>query len=164
MAYGRTWLSRPPAVTVDQWGQSQRGIPHEQAAQNTAALETLVGGGSTGTVAVGYETAYRSKSAVVGAVAGKVADPARALDELFAWWPWVGGVQPVPPGPLGGEVRCGKGVEKLPEGGYEGKYVDLCAWADRHTIGMVVFRGFGERNKPEDMFLRVRSQVERPAS
>ncbi|NBE81264.1 hypothetical protein [Micromonospora rubida] len=153
-----------PARLLGHWPEAPSRIRHEQAEQITGGLETLLQGQATSTVGVAYATAYNAHLALVSGVAGPVAEPDEALDELFSWWPSLTGIKETPAGPMGGKARCGKGVVKRAAGGFEGVYMDLCGWADPHTIGMVMFQGFPENNKPGDMFSHVRAQLERPAT
>ncbi|MEU8301346.1 hypothetical protein AB0C04_29170 [Micromonospora sp. NPDC048909] len=86
---------------------------------------------------------------------GTVSNPDATLDGAFSGLTAITDIAPIEPGPLGGVTRCGTGQDK-------GVRVNVCAWADRHTVGMVTFIGFPKSDDPLEMFGRIRSQLEHP--
>jgi hypothetical protein len=59
----------------------------------------------------------------------------------------------VGPGSLGGQAKCGTATFD----GYEAK---VCAWADRHTVGLVVFFG-STMDEAKAEFVTIRELIER---
>ncbi|MCM0676323.1 hypothetical protein NCC78_16745 [Micromonospora phytophila] len=146
-----------PEKLLSGWPESTSGTLSEQAQQNVSIFEKLLSGEPTSAVGTAYTTLDGQYSAVVSGVSGKVTDPKAALDTLFAALPRLSDVKPTRPGPMGGEARCGKGET-------QGVNVDVCAWADHHSIGMVAFLGFLKSGNPDSQFVRARSQIEHPVT
>ncbi|MFG3421721.1 hypothetical protein ACIBTZ_20985 [Micromonospora sp. NPDC049460] len=146
-----------PEKLLSGWPESKNRKWRNAAQQSVGALKTLLDGDATSAVATAYTTADDKYTVVVSGVSGKVPDPTAALDRIFATLPRLSEVEPTRPGPMGGEARCGKGED-------QGVWVDTCAWADDHSIGMVAFIGFPQTGDPDDMFVRARSQIEHPVA
>lgn len=117
-------------------------------------LKLLLDGDATSAVGTAYESADGQYGVLVSTVAGPVQDPQKALDVLFGGLPRLHDVAPTRPGPMGGEARCGKGEDN-------GLTVDLCAWADQHTIGMITWLGIPKTGNPAIQFVRARAQIEK---
>lgn len=146
-----------PEKLLSSWPESKSQKLREQAQQNMGGLKELLDGEPTSAVAAAYTTADEQYSALVGGVSGKITDPKATLDRLFATLPRLSGVKPTRPGPMGGDARCGKGET-------QGVNVEVCAWADHHSVGMVAFLDLPSTGSAASMFVRARSQLERPAT
>ncbi|MFG1723093.1 hypothetical protein ACGFII_31155 [Micromonospora chalcea] len=146
-----------PEKLLSSWPESKSQKLREQAQQNMDGLKELLDGVPTSAVAAAYTTADEQYSALVSGVSGKVSDPKATLDRLFATLPRLSGVKPTRPGPMGGDARCGKGET-------QDVNVEVCAWADHHSVGMVAFLDLPNTGSAASMFVRARSQLERPAT
>ncbi|AXH91487.1 hypothetical protein DVH21_17005 [Micromonospora aurantiaca] len=146
-----------PERLVSGWPESKSQTLREQAQQSMGGLKELLDGEPTSAVAAAYTNADEQYSALASGVSGKVTDPKATLDRLFATLPRLSGVKPTRPGPMGGDARCGKGET-------QGVNVEVCAWADNHSVGMVAFLGFPSTGSAASMFVQTRSQLERPAT
>ncbi|WP_262283439.1 hypothetical protein [Micromonospora sp. MA102] len=129
----------------------------EPAQKNMGSFKELLDGEPTSAVGTAYTAADEQYTALVSGVSGKVTDPKATLDRIFATLPRLSGVKPTRPGPMGGEARCGKGET-------QGVNVEVCAWADHHSIGMVTFLGFPKSGSADSLFVRARSQLEHPVT
>lgn len=124
------------------------------ARQSMGIIKLLVGEPTSAAGwAYGGSTDTQDVILIAGA-AGVVADPAKALDQVFAAVPAATDVRPVEPGPLGGKASCSRGETN-------GRRATVCAWADGDSIGMVSFLYLKDRDRTAD-FLKVREQVETP--
>ncbi|MEU5565062.1 hypothetical protein [Micromonospora musae] len=92
---------------------------------------------------------------LLSGASGTITDPDTALDTVFGGLPSVTDVEPIQPGPLGDTAKCG-----ISQG--NAVRVDVCAWADDHTIGMATFVGFPPDRNPPDLFQQIRAQLEHP--
>lgn len=127
------------------------------AQQNVDSFTKLLDGAPTSTLATAYASLDEQYIVLVSGVSGTVADPESALDKVFAGLTMLTEVKPTRPGPMGGEARCGKGEDK-------GIYFHVCAWADSQTIGMLTSFGYPRSGRPDQNFVPLRSQLERPAT
>ncbi|WP_446217221.1 hypothetical protein [Micromonospora sp. IBHARD004] len=139
---------------ISSWPETRYRSLRDPASKSLGQLKLLLDGDATSAVGTAYESADEKYAAVVSAVAGEVRDPKAALDRLFAGLPRLHDVKPTRPGPMGGEARCGEGDDN-------GLNADVCAWADEHSIGMIVYLGFPSGGDPDDLFVRDRAKVER---
>jgi hypothetical protein len=105
-----------------------------------------------------YGEADLQDAVLIVAVAARLANPGRELDEMFrgmaAGGLSVGGIQAVYPGPLGGEAKCG--VASV-----TGLSIVMCGWADAGSIGTV---GFYFEDTIADVtadFVRARGEIEK---
>jgi len=64
-------------------------------------------------------------------------------------------LEPVDPGPLGGEARCG-------EFSVKGTQTTVCGWSDQGSMGFVTWYGIGLR-QAADEFVATRAAIERIA-
>jgi hypothetical protein len=144
-----------PEKLLSGWPESMSRTLREPAQKNMGNFKLLLDGEPTSAVGTAYTTADGQYTALVSGVTGRVTDPKATLDRIFVNLPRLTGVAPTRPGPLGGEARCGKGAT-------QGVNVEVCAWADRYSIGMVTFLGFPKSGSADDMFVRARSQLEHP--
>ncbi|MFI7608695.1 hypothetical protein ACIBTV_26600 [Micromonospora sp. NPDC049366] len=146
-----------PEKFLSGWPESTSRTLREHAQQNMGGFKELLDGEPTSAVATAYTTADERYTALVSGVSGKVTDPKATLDRLFAALPRLSGVKPTRPGPMGGDARCGKGET-------QGVNVEVCAWADHHSVGMVTFLGLPSSGSADDMFVQARSQLEHPVT
>jgi hypothetical protein len=95
---------------------------------------------------------------IVAAASGRLADPAKQLNQTFEGFSQGGvpatGVKSVDPGPLGGDAKCGTATAgPVP--------IVLCAWADSGSLGVI---GYYFKQNVDDVaaeFVRARSEVEK---
>ncbi|WP_157562513.1 hypothetical protein [Micromonospora chokoriensis] len=146
-----------PEKLLSGWPESMSRKLREQAQQTLGGFKALLDGEPTSAVGTAYATPDGQYTALASGVSGKVTNPKATMDEVFAALPRLSDVKPTPPGPMGGEARCGKGET-------QGVNVDVCAWADRHSIGMVAFIGFPKSGDPDSLFVQARSQLEHPVT
>ncbi|MFI0794464.1 hypothetical protein ACH4OY_17530 [Micromonospora rubida] len=146
-----------PKRLLDTWPESTSRISHDKARQLMALFKTLLDGEPTSAVGSAYAPLDERRTILVSGVSGVVPDPVRTVDGVFAGLPRFTDVKLVPPGPLGGETRCGRA-------GLEGVDVVVCVWVDQDTIGIVSFLGLPPKEDTTDLFLRVRAQLEHPAA
>ncbi|MER7888673.1 hypothetical protein ABTX15_02480 [Micromonospora sp. NPDC094482] len=146
-----------PEKLLGTWPESMSRQLRAQPEQNMGTFKELLDGEPTSAVGTAYTTADGRYTALVSGVSGTVTDPKATLDTVFAALPRLSGVKPTRPGPMGGEARCGKGET-------QGVNIEVCAWADQHSIGMVAFLGFPSGGSADDMFVRARAQLEHPVS
>ncbi|MEO3775555.1 hypothetical protein ABGB16_01635 [Micromonospora sp. B11E3] len=158
-----------PELLWGRWPESLDRRLHLQAQQAMGGFKQLLDGEPTSAVGTAYTLSAEEYSAergvhspdgqravLISGVSGRVVAPEATLDTVFAGLTRLRGVTPTEPGPLGGVARCGAGENK-------GVPVDVCAWADGHTIGMVIFIGFPRAQSRSEDFLKTRSQMEQPA-
>ncbi|SCG65371.1 hypothetical protein GA0070609_4047 [Micromonospora echinaurantiaca] len=158
-----------PKKLLGSWNETVDRRLREPVLKNTDGFERLLDGEATSAVGTAYtpvEEQYSNELGVhrpgdsriilISGVSGIVADPDATLDQVFAARPAITDLAPVPPGPLGGAARCGSSQSR------DG-LVNLCAWADVYTIGMVIFIGFPQTDNPTDSFPQIRSELEHPA-
>lgn len=160
-----------PAKLLGTWPESVDRVLRGQAEQNMGTFRKLLSSGPTSAVGTAYVRAaevYSRKDGLhipgddqrvilVSAVSGTMADPTATVDRIFAGLPNVTNVGAIPPGPLGGTAGCGIGQAKT------GLRVDICAWEDQHTLGMVTFIGFAQADDPHAVFGQIRAELEHPA-
>ncbi|KKK05678.1 hypothetical protein LQ51_12415 [Micromonospora sp. HK10] len=130
---------------------------YNAAQASLGKLKLLLDGDATSAVGTAYESTDGQYAALVSAVAGPVRDPQKTLDVLFGGLPQLHDVAPTHPGPMGGEARCGKGEDN-------GLTVDLCAWADGHTIGMITWLSVPKTGNPASQLVSARAQIEKSAT
>ena len=157
-----------PTKVLDTWHESLDRRLTQVARSNMGQLKVLLDGeplSALGTAYIPVEEEYSAelglyrpdddRVVLLSGVSGTVTDPERTLDLVFTRLTAISGVTPVPPGPLGGSARCGDGRSR-------GVRVDVCAWADRHTLGMVHLTHFPQTTHPEEIFRQIRAQTEHP--
>jgi hypothetical protein len=160
-----------PAKLLGTWPESvSRGL-HDQAEQNMGDFKQLLSGDPSSAMGTAYVRAQEVFSRKVGlhipgddqrtilisAVSGTVVDPTVALDKVFGGLPNVTNVTPIPPGALGGVAGCGTGQVRT------GTPVEVCAWSDPHSVGMVGFVGFAKTDDAPALFGQIRAELEQPA-
>jgi hypothetical protein len=158
-----------PKKLFGSWNESVDRRLREPAMMDTDAFKRLLDGEPTSAVGTAYtpvEEKYSrrlgvhrpgdNRIIVVNGVSGTVTDADATLSQVFAARPTITDWAPVPPGPLGGVAGCGSGQSS------DG-LVNICAWADNHTIGMVTFIGFAQSDDPQASFLQTRAEFEHPA-
>ncbi|MGN9807087.1 hypothetical protein [Micromonospora sp. L32] len=138
------------------WQEAKSRILHGHAQRNMAHFKTILAGDPGSAVGVAYTSTDEKYTALVSGVSGTVTDPVAALDVVFDGLYKLTDIKPTSPGPLGGEARCGGGKT-------DGVNFDVCAWADKHTIGSVTLIGYPDGHDPAPQFLLVRTQLEHPA-
>ncbi|MCM0678210.1 hypothetical protein NCC78_26555, partial [Micromonospora phytophila] len=110
----------------------------------------------TGAVGGFYGSPAKRNMLMVVAASGFVLDPAKELDdavEELSGELAVTKMTAVPPGPLGGEARCGNGKSSdIPLG--------VCVWADQGSVGMIVMF-FSSATKAKAQFATIRGQIEK---
>jgi hypothetical protein len=159
-----------PATLLGTWPESvDRGL-HDRAEQNMGNFKKLLNAEPTSLMGTAYVRAKEVQSRerglhipgddqrviVISALSGTVTDPTATLGKIFGGMPNITDVRPIPPGPLGGTAGCGIGQAKA------GVRVDICAWSDHHTLGMVTFVGFPQTDDPHAVFGQIRAEVEHP--
>ncbi|WP_328347988.1 hypothetical protein [Micromonospora sp. NBC_00421] len=145
-----------PTKVLGTWNESLDRRLTQVAQSNMGELKRLLDGEPLSALGTAYIPVKEEHSAELGlyrpgdervvllsGVSGTVADPERTLDLVFTRLTAITGVTPVPPGPIGGSARCGEGQSS-------GARVDVCAWADRHTLGMVHLFRFPQTAHPEE--------------
>ncbi|WP_433284613.1 hypothetical protein [Micromonospora sp. CA-244673] len=142
-----------PEKLLSGWPESTSGTLRDQAQQNTDTFKPFLDGEATSEVGAAYALLDNSTTILVSGVSGRVTDSKGSLDKIFAALPRLSDIQPIRPGPMGGEARCGKGETQDVK-------VHVCAWADNHTIGMVT--QLGSSGFSPNKFVQARSQIERP--
>ncbi|KAB1913467.1 hypothetical protein [Micromonospora sp. AMSO31t] len=142
-----------PEKLLSGWPESTSGTLRDQAQHNTDTFKPFLDGEATSEVGAAYALLDNSTTILVSGVSGKVTDPKGSLDKIFAALPKLSDIQPIRPGPMGGEARCGKGETQDVK-------VHVCAWADNRTIGMVT--QLGSSAFSPNKFVQARSQIERP--
>jgi hypothetical protein len=65
----------------------------------------------------------------------------------------VSGIEQVPPGPLGGDARCGNS-------GVGGKPIVVCGWADQGSLGYITWYSKTALNDAAGQFAALRTQIE----
>jgi hypothetical protein len=160
-----------PAKLLGTWPESVDRVLRGRAEQNMGNFKTLLSAGPTSAMGTAYVRAEEVHSRerglhipdddqrviLISAVSGTITDPTAALDKIFAGLPNVTNVAPIRPGPLGGMAGCGTGQAKT------GIPVNVCAWSDHHTLGMVTFIGFAKTDDPHGVFGQIRAELEQPA-
>lgn len=90
---------------------------------------------ATSTVGAFYGNMAKKDLVMIAGASGRVADPAKQLDqairEMAAGGLKVTNPKAVEPGPLGGVAKCGDATS-------EGVPMGVCAWSDRGSLGMIV--------------------------
>ncbi|MEU7821867.1 hypothetical protein [Catellatospora sp. NPDC049133] len=111
---------------------------------------------ATGAVAAFYGDQAKRDLVMIFAASARITDPGQEVDAAFAGMGTSGvvatGIVPVDAGPLGGEAKCGSAkTEAVP--------LVVCAWADKGSLGMVVWY-FKTVNEVKAEFIEVRGQIE----
>ncbi|MEU8083093.1 hypothetical protein AB0B57_05675 [Micromonospora sp. NPDC049101] len=160
-----------PDKLLGTWTESvDRGF-HDHAEQDMGTFKKLLSAEPTSAMGTAYVQAKEVYSRerglhipgddqrviLISAVSGTITDPTAALDKTFAGLPKVTNVAPIQPGPLGGLAGCGTVPAKT------GIPVDICAWSDHQTLGMVTFVGFAKTDDPQGVFGQIRAELEQPA-
>ncbi|MFY1623264.1 hypothetical protein ACN261_27825 [Micromonospora sp. WMMD723] len=159
-----------PATVLGTWHESLDRRLTQVAQDNMGQLKVLLDGEPLSALGTAYIPVREKHSAerglyrpgddrvvLLSGVSGTVGNPERTLDLVFTRLSAISGVEPVPPGPLGGSARCGYAHSR-------GIRIDVCAWADRHTLGMVHLTHFAPTARPEEIFRQIRAQTEHAAS
>ncbi|MEU4214401.1 hypothetical protein [Actinoplanes sp. NPDC026623] len=133
----------------------QFAAAEEQLRQGPANVE-----GATQTVAAIYGNLAKRDIVVVAAAAAPIDDPRSAMDASFADSGLdelkLTGITNADPGRLGGAAKCGKGKAG-------GAPLILCAWADKGSIGWVIWY-FKSMSKAKGELPKIRSQVEKKSN
>ncbi|MBW4701700.1 hypothetical protein [Micromonospora sp. RL09-050-HVF-A] len=158
-----------PTTVLGTWNESLDRRLTMVAQSTMSGLKPLLDGEPGSAVGTAYIPVKEEHSAELGlyrpgdrrvvllsGVSGTVPDPERALDQIFARLTAITDVTPVPPGPVGGSARCGHGRSG-------GVWFDVCAWADRHTLGVVHLADFPQTAQPQEIFRQIRAQTEHAA-
>jgi hypothetical protein len=138
---GRPRVTDPKfAATIDQLEKNLARLPN--TSQTVGAL---------------YGTPSKRDLVMVVAAKSFVLDPKAEVDAAFEGAAFgklkLSGVVSVPPGPLGGAAKCGKGSDN-------GVAMALCAWADEGSSGLIVWY-LTALSTAKDEFVTIRGQVER---
>jgi hypothetical protein len=127
----------------------------EQLEKNLALLPN-----TSQTVGALYGTPAKRDLVMVVAAKSFVLNPKAEVDAAFRGAAFgklkLTGVVSVPPGPLGGAAKCGKGSDN-------GVAMALCAWADEGSSGLIVWY-LTALSTAKDEFVTIRGQVERKSN